>query len=89
MPETRVDPEENIQSLVAAARAPRIYSGRCTCGAEVEKTSRNLLSHADMIIVKLQRQNCWVFVVEVDGILDQTHFYNICPYFSAAPFVPH
>ena len=55
MPETRVDPEENIQSLVAAARAPRIYSGRCTCGAEVEKTSRNLLSHADMIIVKLQR----------------------------------
>ena len=58
IPETRVDPEENIQSLVAAARAPRNYPGRCTCGAEVEKTLQNLLSHAEMIIVKLQRYNC-------------------------------
>ena len=55
MPEEKNDPDENLQSLVNIATAPRSYTGRCTCGSEIEKTTRTVLTHADVVIVKLQR----------------------------------
>ena len=55
MPEEKNDPDENLQSLVNIATAPRSYTGRCTCGSEKEKTTRTVLTHADVVIVKLQR----------------------------------
>ena len=55
MPEEKNDPDENLQSLVNIATAPRSYNGRCTCGSEIEKTTRTVLTHADVVIVKLQR----------------------------------